>query len=89
MNMVRGIHRKVIEIADADSAYFERVLFFLKDSDKIHRENVDTLRARAEEYLLSRCGLEYKKSRLRTMAVRCAALLGAAVAGGLFGFFVL
>ena len=37
--MVRGINRKVIEISDSDSAYFERVLLFLKDSDEIRREN--------------------------------------------------
>lgn len=84
--MVRGINRKVIEIADSDSAYFERVLFFLKDSDEIRRENVDTIKARAEEYLLSRCGLEYRKSRVKSVLFRCAALLSAAVAGGVAAF---
>ena len=84
--MVRGINLKVIEIADSDSAYFERVLFFLKDSDEIRRENVDTIKARAEEYLLSRCGLEYRKSRVKSVLCRCAALLSAAMAGGVAAF---
>ena len=84
--MVRGINRKVIEIADSDSAYFERVLFFLRDSEEIRRENVDTIKARAEEYILSRCGLEYRKSRLKSVLFRSAALLSAAVAGGAAAF---
>lgn len=84
--MVRGINRKVIEIADSDSAYFERVLFFLKDSDEIRRENVDTIKAQGEEYLLTpvRAGIPEKSGS--DSAVRGAALLSAAFAGGVAAF---
>ncbi len=86
---MKGVNKRVVEIAEPDSEYIERVLVFLRPQSGAVR--VARQRAEAEEYA---SGLVAWKrsigafSRTAVLALAGAAALGAAL-GGLAVYFLL
>ena len=86
---MKGVSRKVVEIAEPDSEYIERVLVFLRPQSGAVR--VSRQRAEAEKYA---SGLVAWKrsiggfSRTAALALAGAAALGAALGGLAVYFFI-
>ena len=83
--MLKGVNRQVVDVAEPDSAYFERVMFFVKPefcglgesslrhkADSLLRESADTLPARTKK--------NRRKKILEFLKLTAAALSGAAAA---------
>ena len=90
--MIKGVNKQVVDVAEPDSAYFERVLFFVKPEFSGLGEGA--LRRKADALLHSTGGegVARPKRRLRSRlraaaAVGLAAVLGAALTAA--GFFLL
>ena len=83
--MIRGVNKQVVDVTEPDSAYFERVLFFVKPEFSGLGEGA--LRGKAEALLRGLAGGRVAKAkkpggnRWRVAAgLALAALLGAALA---------
>lgn len=84
--MLKGVNRQVVEISHPESAYFERVLFFVKPEFSSVSEK--RIKGKADEIIkdaASPPGLKKasrKKGRLKQLLqLTGAALVGAAAAG--------
>ncbi len=84
--MLKGVNRQVVEVTETDSAYFERVLFFVKPEYSYVSES--KLKGKADE-LIAGAGnppgqREYsskKGKRIQWLKLILAAAAGAAAAG--------
>ncbi|MBE6791008.1 MAG: hypothetical protein E7535_07460 [Ruminococcaceae bacterium] len=83
--MLKGVNRQVVEISHPESAYFEKVLFFVKPEFSSVSEK--RLRGKADEIIKDAAsppegkGSADKKGRVkRLLALLAAALTGAAAA---------
>lgn len=83
--MIKGVNRQVVEIAHPDSAYFEKVLFFVKPEYTGVSEN--KLKSRADMLIKSTSAPPDKKGRRRAdkkifqiLKLAAAAVSGAAAA---------
>ena len=83
--MIRGVNKQVVDVTEPDSAYFERVLFFVKPEFSGLGEGA--LRGKAEALLRGLAGgrvAKAKKPRGKrwngAVSLALAALLGAALA---------
>jgi len=83
--MIRGVNKQVVDVTEPDSAYFERVLFFVKPEFSGLGEGA--LRSKAEALLRTLAGGRVAAARKPRRArwkgaagLALAALLGAALA---------
>lgn len=71
--MIKGVTKKIIEINNTDSVYFEKAIFYLRPE---MRELPDQfLRDEANRYL-SKSGLKYTKSKLSLRIARTVIVSG-------------
>lgn len=84
--MLKGVNRQVVEISHPESAYFEKVLFFVKPEFSSVSEK--RLRGKADEIIKDAVSppagksADDRKGRVkRLLALFSAALAGAAAAG--------
>ncbi len=82
--MLKGVNRQVVEIPQPDSAYFEKVIFFVKPGFSEIGEQ--KLRKSADEMIKNATSPPYGRAekkpgeRLKTyLKFSCAALLGSVV----------
>ena len=82
--MIRGVNKQVVDVTEPESAYFERVLFFVKPEFSGLGEGA--LRGKAEQLLRGLAGGRVAAKKPRgtrwrgAVGLALAALLGAAVA---------
>ena len=87
--MIKGVNKQVVDVTEPDSAYFERVLFFVKPEFSGLGESA--LRHKADQLLHDTAGegvarpKRQWRPRLRAAAVAgLAAVLGAALTAAVF-----
>lgn len=76
--MIKGVNKRIIEINNPDSIYFEKAIFYLKPNV---RELPAAVTEKEIERFVSQIGLEYygqKKSRRKFRILVCALFLIAA-----------
>ncbi len=66
--MIKGVNKKIIEVNNTDSIYFEKAVFYLRPN--VRELPAEVSRAEAEKYI-SRLCLEYhgKKHRLQKIII--------------------
>ena len=83
--MLKGVHRKIIEVRDPDSRYFERAILFVRQGDwaakEIDEQAERYLRTASEEMGRARAAapsatLLKERFRLRRLLVPAAAVAG-------------
>lgn len=84
--MLKGVNRQVVEISHPESAYFEKVLFFVKPEFSSVSEK--RLRGKADEIIKDavsppdqKSGNDKKGRLKRLLSLLAAALTGAVAAG--------
>ena len=82
--MIKGVNKQVVDVTEPDSAYFERVLFFVKPEfsglgDGALRKKADALLHTAGEGGVARTKRPMKKRLWGAVRIAAAALLGAAL----------
>lgn len=87
--MVKGTTRRIVEIRDTGSGYFERAIFFVRmDMPPGVRES--TLSQEATRIIDRFCSdLQLKNSRRKTFALNALKIAGAAVGGAAAAFLAL
>lgn len=73
--MIKGVNKRIIEINNPDSIYFEKAIFYLKPNV---RELPAAVTEKEIERFVSQIGLEYygqKKSRRKFRILVCALFL--------------
>ena len=87
--MIKGVNKQVVDVTEPDSAYFERVLFFVKPEFSGLGEGA--LRSKANQLLNETAGegVARPKRRLRprlqaAAVAGLAAILGAALTAAVF-----
>lgn len=76
--MVKGVHKKVIEVHQPDSAYFEKAIFYLRPG--IAQLPPELAQAAAREYLQEMEPFPTPPLWKRVLPVFCSAVLSAAAA---------
>jgi hypothetical protein len=61
--MIKGVTKKIIEINNPDSIYFEKAVFYLRPNVRELPQEVS--RAEAQRYI-ARLGLEYNRKRRKS-----------------------
>lgn len=90
--MLKGVNRQVVEIAHPESAYFEKVLFFVKP--EFSRVSEAKIKDKADELIREAAdppGEKNKlkeKGRVKQFFMLAAAAATGAAAAGLFAFIV-
>lgn len=84
--MLKGVNRQVVEVIEPDSAYFEKVLFFVKPdcayvSEKKLKGKADEMIARAGDPPRQRERSSQKGKGGQLLKLLLAAAAGAAAAG--------
>ena len=83
--MVRGVHKKIIEVSDTQNEFFERAILIVKES--FRDEDPERLRQKAGDYVSQMGNIALarrKKARFfRTLGKILAVAAVAAVAAGL------
>ena len=82
--MIKGVNKQVVDVTEPDSAYFERVLFFVKPEfsglgEGALRKKADALLHTADNGGVARMKRPMKKRLLGAARIAAAALLGAAL----------
>jgi hypothetical protein len=77
-DMVKGIHKKIIEVHQPDSAYFEKAIFYLRPG--ITQLPPELAHAAAQEYLREMEPLTRVPFWKRVLPMLCSAVLSAAAA---------
>jgi hypothetical protein len=83
--MIKGVNKQVVDVAEPDSAYFERVLFFVKPEfsglgEGALRSKADLLLRETEGERVAGSRRPLKKRLGGAVRIALAAFLGAAVA---------
>lgn len=79
--MVRGANRRVVEVSNVESEYFERAIFFVRE--EYDQEPEERLRCTAGEYIADAGVFRARHSRWRSILLGAAKLLGAAGVGAI------
>lgn len=61
--MIKGVTKKIIEINNPDSIYFEKAVFYLRPNVRELPQEVS--RSEAQRYI-AKLGLEYKRNRRKS-----------------------
>ena len=82
--MIKGVNKQVVDVTEPDSAYFERVLFFVKPEfiglgESALRRKADLLLRDTEGERVAGVKRPFKKRLGGAVRIGLAALLGAAV----------
>lgn len=85
--MLRGVNKKIIEVVDTQSDYFERAILFLKD----HRmeENENDIKNNADEFLKNAGQLKLRRILYSRPVLETLKLLSAAGAGAFIAVMIL
>ena len=83
--MIKGVNKQVVDVTEPDSAYFERVLFFVKPEfsglgESALRHKADALLRDTEGKRVAGVKRPLKKRFVGAVKIGLAALLGAALA---------
>lgn len=84
--MIRGVNRKIIEVKDTGSSYFERILLFVKNEQGNMAPQV--LDREADRLVKSLTGSQERDSKWRGRGMALPLGLGAAVGAVLTGLAV-
>ena len=82
--MIKGVNKQVVDVAEPDSAYFERVLFFVKPEfsglgESALRHKADLLLRETADGAVARPKTGFRKKLRGILKIGIAAALGAAV----------
>ena len=75
--MVRGVHKKIIEVADTQNEFFERAILIVKEGSR--EQDPDRLRQKADDYVshMGTVALAWRK-KAKLLRNLCKILVGAA-----------
>ncbi|RPF48102.1 hypothetical protein EDD70_0914 [Hydrogenoanaerobacterium saccharovorans] len=77
--MLRGVNKKIIEVVDTQSDYFERAILFVKDR-KLD-ENESEIKRNADEFMKSAGSLKLRRILYHIPIMEVIKLLSAACVG--------
>ena len=87
--MIKGVNKQVVDVAEPDSAYFERVLFFVKPefsglSESALRGKADLLLKNTETGRIAATKRARRKKLNVALVVGLAVVLSAAITAAVF-----